>query len=169
MSKKETQYTQQEIQNTFLPLLKEKGGNYQKSKNIFARSTIKGEKIISITSDGSESINIAKDSDSFVVKNQTSAQEKYIVLGPIFRQKYELLRAAKDGFSEYESKGQIKAIKLTGRLWEQLQFTNNQIYFEAPWGEASILKKHDYMVCPPDYSEVYRIARKEFWETYKKI
>ena len=31
-----------------------------------------------------------------------------------------------------------------------------------------IVKKGDFLVSPLDYSEVYRIANKEFFETYKQ-
>ena len=30
-----------------------------------------------------------------------------------------------------------------------------------------IVKKDDYLVSPMEYNEVYRIANKEFFETYK--
>ena len=30
-----------------------------------------------------------------------------------------------------------------------------------------IVKKDDFLVSPLDYSEIYRIANKEFFETYK--
>ena len=33
--------------------------------------------------------------------------------------------------------------------------------------EKIIVKENDFIVCPLDYSEVYRIAKKEFFETYK--
>ena len=39
----------------------------------------------------------------------------------------------------------------------------------ANWGEKMVVRKNDYLVSPLDNSEVYRIARKEFFETYKKL
>jgi len=163
------QYTQKQIQRLLLPLLKEKGRLYQKSKNVFARSGKKGERIITLTSDGKETENVVKDKTSFVVKNQTTAAEEYIVSGAKFQERYELIRAVDNGYQEYQSKGKVMAVKLTRKLWESLEFPSNQLYFEAPWGSAELLKKHDYMVCPLDYSEVYRIGRREFWETYQLI
>ena len=38
----------------------------------------------------------------------------------------------------------------------------------APWGEKMIVKVGDYLVSPLNYSEVYRIAEKEFFETYRE-
>lgn len=160
-------YTQKEIQSLLLPILREKGVLFQKNKNIFARKGIQGEQIITKTKDGVETINKVNDSSSFIVKNQTGAEEEYIVTGKKFKERYMLLKEATNGFWEYQSKGKVMAIKLTKKLWTFLQFPPQQLYFEASWGAAMVLKKHDYMVCPPDFSEIYRIARREFWQTYK--
>jgi len=162
-------YSQKETQDLFLPLLKKEGQLFQKSKPIYARPAKMGETIQTITSDGLETENKVTKAGSFVVQNQTKAQEQYIVEGAIFQSKYELLAPAKAGFSLYKPVGRIKVIKLTRRLWATLNFPPKQIHFEAPWGQKMVLKLYDYIVSPLDYSEVYRIARKEFWETYKKI
>lgn len=160
---------QKEIQAIFLPLLKKEGQIFQKSKNIYARPAKMGEVIQTITSDGLETENTVTEEGSFIVQNQTKAKEKYIVLGPIFRSKYELLAPAENTFSKYKSIGQIKGIKLTRKLWAKLAFPAKQTHFEAPWGQKMVLKLYDYIVSPLDYSEVYRIARKEFWDTYQKV
>jgi hypothetical protein len=40
--------------------------------------------------------------------------------------------------------------------------------FVASWGRNMVLKTGDMIVSPcPNFSEVYRIARQEFDETYK--
>lgn len=160
-------YTQKEIQTLFLPILRDKGTIFQKSKNIFARPGILGERIITTTSDGKETENIVTDKGSFIVKNQTDAAEEYIVTKAKFEERYKWLRPAENDYAEYRPMGKIIAIKLTRKLWGALDFPTIPIYFEAPWRAPMILKKYDYMVCPLDFSEVYRIARKEFWETYK--
>jgi hypothetical protein len=41
--------------------------------------------------------------------------------------------------------------------------------FVAPWGESMIVKPGDYLVTPPEKNEIYRIAQKEFEETYKQL
>lgn len=168
MSEK-NQYTQQEMKALFFPLLKEKGQLHQKSKNIFARKGEKGECIVTKTSDGKETENSVKDDSSFVVKNQTDAGEEYIVTQQKFQEKYTLIGEGKGNYQEYQSKGKVQAIKLTRKLWNELKLSDKQFYFEPPWKGSMVAKLYDYIVCPPDFSEIYRIARKEFWETYKKI
>ena len=71
-------------------------------------------------------------------------------------------------YKVYQAIGKIKAIKLTKKLWQTLNLPDKQFYFIPPWGGSMVVKLYDYLVCPLDYSEVYRIARKEFWETYEK-
>ena len=43
----------------------------------------------------------------------------------------------------------------------------NEFYIITSWNEKMIVKKDDYLVSPMEYNEVYRIANKEFFETYK--
>ncbi len=43
----------------------------------------------------------------------------------------------------------------------------NRFYFEAEWGSKMIVKEKDFLACPVGGEEVYRIARKEFFETYQ--
>lgn len=43
-----------------------------------------------------------------------------------------------------------------------------EFFFKAPWGSDQLAREGDVFVSPwPDLDEVYRIARKEFDETYK--
>ena len=55
---------------------------------------------------------------------------------------------------------------MTKELLDQVGI-DEEYYFIAAWGEEMVTKKDDYLACPLDHSEVYRIARKEFFETYK--
>lgn len=166
---KNVKYTQKEILKLLLPLIKSKGKLYQKNKKIWARSGIKGEKIKTITSDGKETENIVIDETSFIVQNQTEAKEAYIILGKKFEQKYTYYGEATADYKVYQATGKIKAIKLTKKTWQILNFPDQQFYFEPAWGGNMVVKLYDYLVSPLDFSEVYRIARKEFWETYKKV
>ena len=166
---KENHLSQKEILELLRPILKTKGKKYQKDKKIIARQGIKGERIATITSDGKETENTVVDDSSFIVQNQTGAKEEYIVLGEKFEQKYEYLGEDIAGNKVYLAKGKIIAIKLTEALWKALDFPAKQFYYEPAWGGNMIAKLYDYLACPLDYSEVYRIARKEFWETYKII
>ena len=150
---------------SMMPQFKESGKLYRKYKRIYARQTVKNEKIQTVTTDGLETSNTAKEGD-FVVKNQTDAQEMYIMGSKKFNERYRLLGEAEDGFSEYEPLGKVIGVELTPNLLTEMGL-DTEFEFMAPWGEKMIAKKGDYLVTPPDYSEVYRIARKEFFETYK--
>ena len=149
------------------PLLKEKGILYEKVKAVFAKKASGGEYIRTITQDGLETTNTAKKGD-FIIKNQTEAGEQYIIPAEKFTEKYQLLQKNMDGFDEYTSLGKIVAIEVTSRLLQELGYTQ-EFHFLASWGTPMIVKKGDFLVAPIDLKSVYRIAKKEFFETYKEI
>jgi hypothetical protein len=161
----EKTYTQKEIMDILIPMLKSDGVLYKKSTKVLAREAMPGEQVNTFTSDGFETSNTAKEGD-FVIKNQTTAQELYIIGGEKFRDRYELLEKTEGDFSIYKAKGKVMAIEMTEELLEKLKFPK-ELYFIAPWDEKVIVKKNDFLVCPIDFSEIYRIARKEFFETYQ--
>ena len=158
-------YTQHEIIQTMVPILKSQGMGFKKFKKILAREAQEGEQIQTITGDGLETSNTANAGD-FIVKNQTDAGEMYIVPAKKFHDRYDFSEEGQGGFSVYASKGKIIGVEMNESLLKQLELAN-EFYLVAPWGEEMIVKKDDYLVCPLDFSEVYRIARKEFFETYK--
>tara|TARA_R110001583_G_scaffold188877_6_gene351404 strand:+ start:1047 stop:1685 length:639 start_codon:yes stop_codon:yes gene_type:complete len=158
-------HSQETFSKIMLPHLKQSGRLYRKYKNVYARKAVKGEKIRTITGDGLETSNTAKEGD-FVIKNQTDAQEMYIVGNKKFNQRYRLLGEAKDEFSEYKPIGKAIGLELTSSLLTELGL-ETEFQFIAPWGEKMAAKKGDYIVCPPEFNQVYRIARKEFFETYE--
>ena len=164
-SNKRQVYTQNEIIETMVPLLKSQGMHYKKFKKIYAKEALEGEEIQTITGDGLETTNKAEAGD-FIVKNQTEASEMYIVPAKKFHDRYDFLEDAEDGFSVYAPKGKIVGVEMNETILEQLKLSD-EFYLIAPWGEEMVVKKDDYLVSPLDYSEVYRIARKEFFETYK--
>ena len=50
------------------------------------------------------------------------------------------------------------------------RYYGSDLEFVAKWGRLMSLKTGDYIVSPsPNYSEVYRIASQEFFETYQKL
>ncbi len=160
--------TQDKIQAIFIPLLKESGLKCAKKQNIWARVAAEGELITTITADGLETSNIAHKGD-MIVKNQTIAKEMYVMKPSSFEQRYASYDEAlsdSDGFQEYTPIGKIWALLMDATLLYSLNLPE-AFYFEAPWGSSMICKENDYLVCPPDFSQVYRIARKEFFETYK--
>jgi hypothetical protein len=158
-------YTQKEVLETMLPILKAEGNVYKKFKKVYAREALEGEQIETITADGLETTNKAKSGD-FIIKNQTDAEEMYILGAKKFNDRYDFLEEGPDDFSVYSAKGKVIAVEMNEKLLKQLNIAN-EYYFIAAWGEEMVVKKYDYLACPLDYSEVYRIARKEFFETYQ--
>lgn len=159
-------FTQKKIMEKLLPIMREKGIRYKKFNPVIVRKAKAGEVIETVTDDGVETRNVSNPGD-FIIRNQTVAGEEYIVKPKKFAERYRFKRKLKDGFSEYEAKGSIMALEMDEALFAEM---NRKKYFRfiAPWGEHMLVRKSDFMVCPMDYSEVYRVARKEFFETYQQ-
>ncbi len=158
-------YSQQELMQTLIPVIKSEGQVYKKIKKVYARQAEEGEKIQTITADGLETTNQAKAGD-FIIKNQTEAGEMYIIGAAKFQERYDFLEQADDGFSVYTAKGKVMALEMNEAMLQKLDMPE-EFHFVAPWGEKMVVKKGDYLASPLDFSEVYRIARKEFFETYQ--
>lgn len=154
--------TQQEMSNKYHEILKKEGKLYEKFNPVIARPAIVGEKIVTITSDGKETENIANEGD-YVIQNSTQSKEQYIISSEKFKNRYkeypedcEIPFNPPNGFSFYLPTGTTIAIKYDGEDTE----------FIAPWNEPMVLKNGDY-ICSIDSVEIYRIGNKEFNETYK--
>lgn len=146
--------TQQEAMDKFLPLINTDGKQYDKKTEILVRQAEVGEAIHTFTSDGKETTNVAKEND-FVVQNMTEAKELYILSREQIKSRYEKIDDQKDGWIRYKAIGSVKGVRYNGE----------EIEFMAIWGQPMALKKGD-MIVTTDGSEVYRIAWKEFNETY---
>jgi hypothetical protein len=158
-------HSQEKMKDLFLPLLKNKGKVFIKYQNIWARKVQVEESITTTTNDGIETSNIAKKGD-FIVKNQTKSGEQYVLTPDKFTSRYQSTGVEKDGFEEFKPVGKIIALKLDKRILEGVNLSDI-FQFMANWGAEMVAKKGDYLACPLDYSEIYRIAKKEFFETYK--
>lgn len=159
------EFSQEQLLDTMKPYLKNTK-TYEKFKEIYAKKAEGGELIYTVTSDGVETKNIAKPGD-YIVKNTTQAEEMYILKPSKFEKRYKYLKDEKNGWKIYKSVGKIKAVEVDKDLLKNLK-VGELFYFTAPWGEKMVVKKGDFLVSPLDYSEVYRIAKKEFFETYKE-
>lgn len=149
--------TQKEAYDLFFPCIESQGKIYHKTSLVYARKAKSGEFIETWTADGLETTNYAKEGD-FVLKNlNTQSQEEYIVTEEMCIQRYDMLYQTEDGYI-LKPKGKVKATVYQGSDME----------FVASWGRNMVLKTGDMIVSPcPKFDEVYRIARKEFDETYK--
>lgn len=149
--------TQEELKEQLIPSLTN-SVVFEKFKPILAREGKIGETIKTFTKDGLETTNKVT-VPSYVVKNTTDAKEEYIVTKEKFEKRYSFLKKENKVWSSFKPNGEIKVVKVKN---------DNEFFILAPWGEKMIVKKGDFLVSPLDYSEIYRVANKEFFETYKE-
>jgi hypothetical protein len=155
------------VRKLLLSLLQERGKRYRKFQQILARPAAAGELVVSITSSGVETKNTACQGD-FVVRNLTEAMEAYIVSGNKFSARYTLVAEEGDGWKRYQPRGEVFALEIKAEVIGLLGRTS-PFEIEAPWGEPQRAELNDFLVTPPDCSEIYRIARQEFLQTYKLV
>ena len=160
-------FSQAEMLAQFRPVLDAEGVVFQKKQNVFAKKAEAQEVITTQTGDGAETVNTAQIGD-YLVKNQTAAGEVYVLKASKFAERYEWLGLGEGGFEEYRPTGRVTGVELTPERCETMELPP-VFHFEAPWGEAMVAKSGDFIVSPPDGAEVYRIARKEFFETYAEV
>ena len=151
--------TQNEMRDKFIDKIM-KSPIYEKKITALVRKAKLGERVITNTSDGKETENVAKEGD-FVVQNNTQAKEEYIISSDKLSKRYvKISDGAKeiDGFQwkKYKAVGKVNAIKYDGQ----------DIKFKAPWEEDMTLKNGD-MLASTDGNEIYRIALSEFKQTYE--
>ena len=145
--------------------IKTEGKVYAKFRHVFARKVASKEKIATITTTGLETVNTAQPGD-FVVKNQTNENEQYVLKPNKFLQKYEYCSPCGDGWDEYRATGLIYAIHMTDEVIKEKTWPQ-QFFIEAAWGEQMFCSVGDYLACPTDLSEFYRIGSPEFDQTYQ--
>ncbi|WP_296700969.1 hypothetical protein [Algoriphagus sp.] len=158
--------SQQEMLDHFLPILETKGVIYKKKTLIKAKKAVPGSLIVTKTNDGDETKNKAEKGD-WLVENQTSSSEQYLIKPQIFEKKYSFIQSLEDGWGCYQPKGKVIAIQIEKNDLSHFG-KEDTMKFEAPWKELTILRLGDYLVIPPEKNEIYRIAKKEFGETYEK-
>lgn len=140
---------------------------YKKKSLIKAKKAEIGELVKTITADGLETINTAQEGD-WLVENQTTGKECYLIKDEIFEKKYELIQSLEHGWGSYRPKGVIYAKQVDEEELKKMGSAES-FQFETSWKEPTVLKPGDYLAVPMDKSEIYRIAQKEFGETYSLI
>ncbi|UZD23593.1 PGDYG domain-containing protein [Algoriphagus halophytocola] len=159
--------TQKEMLAHFLPIFDKSGRNYQKKSLIKAKKAQPGLQVVTKTSDGIETKNTAEKGD-WLVENQTSSNEQYLVKAETFAKKYRLLQSLEQGWGCYEPIGRIIGLEAKMEYFEAFPKAG-EVRFEAPWKDSMIIREGDFLVVPPEKDEIYRVAKKEFLETYKEI
>ena len=72
------------------------------------------------------------------------------------------------GWGCFRPIGEILARKVSALDLQNLG-AHDVLEFEAPWKETIIVRPEDYLVISLDKTEIYRIALKEFTQTYEQI
>ena len=156
-----------EFSKKIIPALREQSMRYQKSRFVLAQEAKGGEQIATVVDHQIETTNVANPGD-FIVFNQTSDKEKYIVKPDDFHMRYEFVRQMPDGQKEYRPKGYVLAVQLTIELLESNQLPNHFL-FKAPWGEWQYAREGDFIVSNEDYTDIYRASLRMFKETYVAV
>jgi hypothetical protein len=159
--------TQKEMLNHFLPLMESQGKRFKKKSLIRAKKAEPGMAVVTRTSDGIETRNTAEKGD-WLVENQTSAKESYLIKADTFEKKYTMMDSLGNGWGCYRPKGEIYAMKVSAADLNDFS-TEGLMEFQAPWKESIVVKPGDYLVISLEKSEIYRVAKKEFLETYEEI
>lgn len=159
--------TQIEMLAHFLPLLETSGKRYKKKSMVRAKKAQAGLVVVTKTSDGDETQNTAETGD-WLVENQTSTNELYLVKAETFKKKYSLVQSLEKGWGCYQPKGEISGL-IVGKDHLEAFGASSVMEFQAPWKDTMIVKPGDMLVVPPEKNEIYRIAKKEFGETYVEI
>lgn len=151
----------------FLPLIENNGKRYKKKSMVRAKKAAPGLLVVTKTSDGEETKNIAEAGD-WLVENQTSTNELYLIKAETFKKKYTLVQALEHGWGCYQPKGEILGIMVDEVHLNSFN-ASKVMEFQAPWRDTMVVKPGDMLVVPLDKDEIYRIAKKEFGETYVEI
>ena len=156
-----------EFSKKIIPALREQATAYQKSRFVLAKEAKGGEQVTTLVDEQVETTNTADPGD-FIVFNQTSDKEKYIVKPADFHERYELVRHLPNHEAEYKPKGQVLAVQLTQSILETSELPQHFL-FKAPWGEWQYGREGDYIVSNEDYTDIYRASLRMFKETYVAI
>ncbi len=156
------------LMDDVLPRIRDAAQRYRKFQQVHARPAHSGELIVSTTADGEETTNTAADGD-FVVKNLTEAQENYLVGRNKFEARYVYVEDVDDEWKLYDPKGEVLGVEISRDLTAMLG-VGEEFFIMAPWGSEQLAREGDMFVAPlPALDEIYRVARKEFDETYKLV
>ncbi|WP_116367568.1 hypothetical protein [Parahaliea mediterranea] len=158
---------QSQLLDSVLPRICSGGQRYRKYRQVKARPARPGEAVVTITADGEETRNRAGH-DHLLVQNLTQSGERYLMRRDTFAARYRQVAEAGDGWALYDALGEILALEIDRDVLALLG-VGECFHFIAPWGRAQVARAGDMLATPwPARDEVYRIARREFGETYRR-
>lgn len=128
----------------------------QKFGRVFVNYEPVGTEIHTIIDGKIETKNTVKHEDDAVITGPKG--EKYIISAQTLKDRYKKVGDSPKG-EVYAPTGKILAVKYVGPSFS----------FPAPWGENMICNNGDYLCATLEKpSEVYRIEKGAFFQTYKK-
>ena len=151
----------------FEPLFQKYAIRARKTATVLVRPANADERVATITSDGLETMNTAAEGD-FIVKNRTQASEEYVLTKTLIEQRYQPTGQQENGWDEMRPTSETQVLELTAERLQEAGLSA-PFYFMARWNEPMIAKENDYLAATADFSEMYRIAKDAFEETYQKI
>jgi hypothetical protein len=155
------------LKEVLLPVMRQNRRRYGKFLQVLARPAIPGETILSVTSTGVETINVATGGD-LVIQNLTQARELYVISYPKFVQRYTFAGEHDSEWSLYDPIGEVFALEIDSDVIERLE-CSSPFLLVAPWNAPQTAQCGDFLVSPLCFSEIYRIGREEFFQTYRLI
>jgi len=167
-----TVLTQDQMISLLSKTIQDSGEHYKKFGTVEARPAVVGEVIVTVTKDGKETEKTAGEED-YVIKNPGG--EEYIIGKKKLSGRYKLLPTlvadAGLAYSVYAAQGECFGVVVTPEIITLIGLEENTktFEFEPSWGGSMKCNLGDMLVSTSrDVPEVYRIAIKEFNETYKK-
>lgn len=149
----------------FQPLFQAAGRMARKTARVWIRPAQTAEYIETHTADGLETANVAQTGD-MVVRNTTEAGECYLLSTETVQKRYVPTGNTDGIWTEMAPVSRTQVLRLTPEILSQTALTA-PFHFMARWQEPMIAQMYDYLAMPPGNTEIYRIAAKEFDETYQ--
>lgn len=159
--------SQSKLLEIFLPILKESGAYFRKKALIRAKKAEPGMVIVTKTSESSPLETLAKEGD-FLIENQTSSNECYLMDTVTFEKKYQIEQCLERGWASYRSKNLVLTYQVKESDFDFLGMPQ-KLDYESPLGKKGTLVPGDYLIVPAGEKEIYGIGSKEFEETYRQI
>lgn len=143
---------------------------YKKKGRFIYRAAIENETILTMVSGELETIATAG-KDDIIIKNIElgSSAETYILTKANFIARYDITEKTyfidNSIWTETFAKGECIAFEY------KPQNPEHSLEFKAPWGEMMLCKNGDFLAqpVPGKYTDIYRIERKTFLQTYSEI
>lgn len=79
-----------------------------------------------------------------------------------------MVQSLGNGWACYKHKGVMKTYEFEESDLKYFRVIQ-RLEFQASWKETMFVRVGDYLIIPSRNEEIYRVARKEFPETYQRV